>query len=272
VQVIGYKVGMLLAGGILVWATAHIGWRGAFLAMAGLAAAVLIGVLLTPESPGSESSQSARASIRAVLGALWTALRRPGGAWILVTVATYKLGESMIDAMFKPFLLDLGFTASQLGMWLGSWGMGASVLGSAAGGYLAFRWRRLSALRLTAALRVLPELAQWCLALAPSLATSEAVIAVGIAENLFGGALTTVMFASMMGWVDKRIGATHFTLLASVEVWGKAPGSWLSGVAADAWGYGVVFLSGVCLSTAFLVWVGPLARGRPVSGRWAGTG
>ncbi len=262
-QVIGYKVGMLLAGGILVWATAAIGWSGAFVAMASLVALVLVGVVFVREVPGSQASQEGAQSIASVLRTLRLALMRPGSAWVLGTVATYKVGESMIDAMFKPFLLDAGFTASELGLWLGTWGMGASLLGSAAGGAMAFRWPRLRALQLTAALRLLPEIAQCGLAFAPELLSAEAVIGVGLAENLFGGALTTVMFACMMGWVDRRIGATHFTLLASVEVWGKAPASWLSGVGAEHWGYGGVFLIGVCLSTAFLVWVGPLAALRP---------
>ncbi len=259
-QVIGYKVGMLLAGGVLVWATSRIGWSGAFMVMALLVAVVLLAVVMVREAPPPEGGSPARESIWAVLQTLLAALRRPGSTWVLVTVATYKMGESMIDTMFKPFLMDAGLSASDLGLWLGTWGMGASLAGSAIGGALAFRWHRTRALQLTAALRVLPEIAQWGLALAPDLISPDTVIAVGLAENLAGGALTTVMFACMMGWVDRRIGATHFTLLASVEVWGKSPSSWVSGLAADQWGYGTVFLIGVCFSTVFLIWVGPLAR------------
>ena len=41
VQVVGYKLGMLTGGGLLVWQSARIGWDGLFYAMAGLLALVL---------------------------------------------------------------------------------------------------------------------------------------------------------------------------------------------------------------------------------------
>lgn len=68
------------------------------------------------------------------------------------------------------------------------------------------------------------------------------------------------MFAFMMSRVDRRIGATHFTVLASVEVLGKAPAGLLSGVLADAVGYGPVFALSVALSVAFLGLLVPVGR------------
>ncbi len=53
------------------------------------------------------------------------------------------------------------------------------------------------------------------------------------------------MFALMMARVDRRIGATHYTLLASVEVFGKSPATWLSGLLAERLGYAGLFLLGV---------------------------
>src|SRR5688572_32653217 len=45
-------------------------------------------------------------------------------------VGTYKLGESMADTMFKPFLVDAGFPASRIGLWVGTWGMLFAIVGS----------------------------------------------------------------------------------------------------------------------------------------------
>jgi len=221
-------------------------------------------VMFTEELPSAGDMGAARQSVRSVLQTLWAAMKRPGNGWVLVTVATYKTGESLIDTMFKPFMIDAGFEAYELGAIMGTWGLGMSILGSLFGGWLAMRQPLLRALQLTAAVRILPEIGQWALVSAGAL-DRDLAIAVILAENLVGGALTTVMFASMMSWVDKRIGATHFTLLASIEVWGKAPASWLSGVAADAWGYGPTFFIGVCMSVGFLIWVGPLGRLAPKS-------
>ena len=111
---------------------------------------------------------------------------------------------------------------------------------------------------LTAALRALPVAGQW--ALAAFGPTAAGVIAVTTAEHFFGGALTTAMFAFMMSRVDRRIGATHYTALATVEVLGKAPAGILSGVLARAVGYHGVFAIATLLSVAFLGLLFPVRR------------
>ena len=73
------------------------------------------------------------------------------------------------------------------------------------------------------------------------------------AEHFFGGLLTTSMFALMMSSVDRRIGATHFTLLASVEVIGKSAPGLLSGFFVDKVGFQPVFAASVVLSLLFLL-------------------
>jgi hypothetical protein len=137
--------------------------------------------------------------------------------------------------------------------------MGFSIVGSLAGGLLATRWSLLRALAFTAVLRVVPLAGQWWLALEPAV-SSHHVVAVTCAEHLFGGALTTVMFALMMSRVDRRIGATHFTVLAAVEVLGKTPAGWLSGVLAEAIGYVGVFAIATALSAAFVPLLAALRR------------
>jgi MFS transporter, PAT family, beta-lactamase induction signal transducer AmpG len=156
----------------------------------------------------------------------------------------------MADAMFKPFVVDLGFTPAQIGLWFGTWGTVASLLGSLIGGLLATRLGVLRALGLTAALRVVPLVALAFIAAGSP--GSTGVIAVSSAEHFFGGALTTAMFAFMMSKVDRTIGATHFTLFATLEVLGKSPGAWASGPVAERFGYGVVFGVAALLSAALL--------------------
>jgi hypothetical protein len=111
---------------------------------------------------------------------------------------------------------------------------------------------------MTAALRVLPVAGEW-LAVSTD-ASRDLIIFVTCAEHFFGGALTTAVFAWMMWRVDPRMGATHFTALATVEVLGKAPGGFASGPLADALGYGPVFGAATLLSAIFLTLLLPLRR------------
>lgn len=288
VQVVGYKAGMLTGGGLLVWASGRIGWQGLFGAMAALELAVLLAVLPLREPDSLEAATSsadgeaqaaegvagegaaepvARAderSLAAVVSTLFRALRREGAVALLLFVGTYKIGESMVDGMWKPFLVDAGFTAPQIGLWIGTYGLVASLAGSLAGGLLAARRSLLFAVAVTATLRSTSMLGEWLIALAAH-PSASAVIAVTASEHFFGGALTTAMFAFMMSRVDRTIGATHYTLLASVEVLGKSPGAWLSGVLAARLGYTRLFALGVMLSFAFLLMLAPMRRGAPGS-------
>jgi MFS transporter, PAT family, beta-lactamase induction signal transducer AmpG len=272
VQVVGYKLGMLTGGGLLVWASASIGWRGLFLAMAGLSLAVLAVAAVAPErgsareraprDAADDAAEDAAAvtdvaardpgELRRVLALAARAVRAPGAPWLLAVVATYKFGESMSDVLYKPFLVDSGLTPATIGFWAGTWGVVASLLGSLAGGVAAARWSPLGALGATAALRVLPLLGRWWLA--TSGISTGRFAAVTLAEELCGGALTTVLFTLMMARVDRRIGATHYTLLASVEVAGKLPGGALGGllVGAGGWSYAQAFLLATALSLLFL--------------------
>ncbi len=267
-QVVGYKVGILTGGGLLVWASGRIGWQGLFLAMAALVVLALMVTLSFRERPRKEvraddlsqddPSRGEPTSMAAIVQVLVGALRRPGTAWLLLFIATYKLGESMADAMFKPFLYDSGYTESQIGLWVGTWGMVFSLIGSFLGGVLASRMRIVYAVAIAASLRALAVGGEWWLSIVGP--TTERVAGVITIETLFGGALTTAMFAYMMSRVDRRIGATHFTALATVEVFGKMVAGWTSGYVTDRLGYTAVFALATGLATVFLLLLVPMVR------------
>jgi len=262
-QVTGYKAGMLTGGGLLVWASQYIGWRGLFAAMAVIITLSLAFAFTLREAPPSQVAASAHASetrsLRDVLAAVLATLREPASGWLLAFVGTYKIGEGMVDAMFTPFLVDAHFSPSTIGLWVGTWGMAASLLGSLVGGMMASGRPLLRVVGIAALLRSASMLGELYLALsAPPTAT--AVVIVTVAEHFFGGMLTTAMFAFMMSRVNKSISATHYTVLASVEVLGKSPGSWLSGLLAERVGYAPLFALGTFLSLVFLILLVPLGR------------
>ena len=116
----------------------------------------------------------------------------------------------------------------------------------------------LGAVGVTALLRAATVAGEWWLSLVEP--TAGRVIAVTCAEHLFGGALTTALFAYMMSRVDRRLGATHYTLLATVEVWGKLPSAWVSGLVTDHTSYAWLFGLSTVLSLAFLGLLVPLRR------------
>ncbi|MGB0640471.1 MAG: MFS transporter, partial [Myxococcota bacterium] len=260
-QVVGYKVGMLCSGGLLVWATAWVGWEGAFLSMAALVGGVAMVVWGMSEPPAQHiEDEEAIVSLSSIVQALKSSLKTPGMGLFLLVIATYKMGESFIDVMYKPFLIDQGVTASQIGLWIGTWGMAASLIGSVVGGVLAMRFPLLRLLFVAGVIRLVPECGQLGLAMDWVPVESASVIGISLGEHFAGGVLTTIMFATMMGWVDRRIGASHFTLLACVEVWGKSLAAVGSGWLAVRFGYTGTFALGIVMGVGFLALLVPVVR------------
>lgn len=256
-QVVGYKLGMLIGGGLLVWASEWIGWRGLFSIMAALISVATL-VALSWREPASAGHQgpSPRLELGPLLRTLARAVSSSGGLALLAIVATYKLGESISDAMFEPYLVrEAGWELPEIGLIIGTWGMGFSLAGSFLGGLLATRLGLTRALVLLVVARTLSlagiaMLAAWADPSSP--AFTGMVVGIKGFEELAGGALTTAMFAFMMSRVDRRIGATHYTLLAGVEVLGKAPGGLVSGLLADSVGFAWTFALGLLGSLVFL--------------------
>jgi MFS transporter, PAT family, beta-lactamase induction signal transducer AmpG len=254
-QVVGYKLGMLTGGGLLVYLSGSIGWSGLFGAMA-LLIALVLAIALAAREPAQTTQAFAPPSLARVLALIKRALLADGAGWLVLFIASYKTGESMLDAMFKPFLVDAGYAPETIGLWVGTYGMAASLLGSVAGGVLASRTALLKAVGIAAALRLLPMVFEVWIALGH--AAPPNVIAAVCLELFFGGALTTAMFAFMMSAVDRRIGATHYTLFASIEVLGKSASGWASGIIAQATSYAALFAIATLLSIAFLALLVPL--------------
>ncbi len=272
-QVAGYKVGMLVGGSALIVVFAD--WGHVFLTMA---ACTATGVLLHlywvrdlaaptlfPPRPdvavdrGLAAVPAPRGATFAHIGrTLAAAVRAPGGLLLIGFIASYKVGESISDDLWKPYLQrGLGTSKETLALWDATWGMGFSIAGSTIGGLLAARYSPLRAVTWAMASRLIPAVA--CLACVVWPPDPPALIAVTCVEELTGGALTPAMFALMMGSVDRRIGATHFTVLAAVEVAGKAPGGLLAGALAEGVGWQGAFSLALGLTAVALCWL-PVVR------------
>jgi PAT family beta-lactamase induction signal transducer AmpG len=262
-QVVGYKLGMLTGGGLLLIVRGEVlrayavdvGWGGVFGAMAVLLFAVLLVSLRMHEPPTLlADSERDHVPLGELLARLRSAWRQQPSAALVGVVMTYKLGETLADTMWKPMLFDRGWSAAQIGLWSGTYGMLFSLVGSSAGGWLARRSQLATALLWVSAFRAAGVGGEYWLSLA-SQPSAAAVIAVTCGEHLFGGAITTVMFALMMRHTDRAIGATHYTLLASLEVWGKLPLAAVSGAVAAAYGYPALFGLATLLCVAFALLV-----------------
>eukprot|EP00730_Choanoeca_flexa_P009101 TRINITY_DN12584_c1_g1_i2.p2 TRINITY_DN12584_c1_g1~~TRINITY_DN12584_c1_g1_i2.p2 ORF type:complete len:408 (+),score=77.76 TRINITY_DN12584_c1_g1_i2:88-1311(+) len=260
-QVIGFKLGMLASGGVLTAMAADgdtVYWSMLFMYMAGLCAAVWGCMLMVAEptstdasASGSSSNAEAMPSWQSVINLLLTKLQEPEIRRLLVFLATYKVGEVMADGMFKPFLVDAGYTAPQIGLWSGSIGMACSIVGSLVGGWMASNLSIRQTLQLCLLARVLPQFGRFMLTIGPH--SPQLIVSIMAVEAVTGGALTTAVFTMMMLECQDSIGASEYTMLSTVEVVGKSLASVLAGLLANLLGFPLFYLLATALCGASLL-------------------
>ena len=188
-QVVGYKIGILTGGGLLV-ALFVKDWSSLFLAMAALCLLVMTLLLFVKESPPT-GSQRVTVSWQELVARVRQLIARPGVRWLLLAVATYKMGEALADAMFGAWMVRVHHVPKeQVALWLGSWGMIASLAGSFLGGVVATRLPAKRAVLVTGTLRLLPLVAQWAVVAGFALPTASTIVPLTCAEHFFGGLLS----------------------------------------------------------------------------------
>ncbi len=252
VWVNGYRFALLVASaGALVLADA-IGWPGTYLLLAGLMAAGIVTILLSPEPP---VAGAAPASLAEAVGLpLRELFSRPGIYGLLGLIVLYKVGDAVAGSLQTAFFIGgIGFSASDVGYVKGI-GIAATLLGALAGGLAMARLGLMRSLLLFGLLQALSNLSFMALAwIGKSYAALAASIVV---ENATGGMGTAAFVALVMSLCDHRYTATQFALLSSLEAFGRVfsgrPSAEL--VALVGWG-NFFFLSFLlALPGVWLVW------------------
>ena len=244
VHILGYRVAMLTSGAIALILADRIPWRIVYLLMAGSLAVGIGASLLAPEPeiPGKPP----RTLSEAVIEPFLEFFARPGAIAILLFIVFYKLDVVMAMALNTPFLLELGFTKTDIGAVTKGLGMAATIAGTLAGGAVVARSGMKASLWIFGVLQSVSTLTFYALARLghhyPMM-----VAAIGI-ENLCSGMGTAAYAAFLMSLCDKRFTATQYALLtglmAVTRVFAGAP----SGVLAKAYGWETYFL--VCALAA----------------------
>jgi PAT family beta-lactamase induction signal transducer AmpG len=186
-----------------------------------------------------------------VFGALMDLLRRPGIVPVLAFILLFKLPDAAMGFMVKPFWVDSGFTAAQIGLVSVNIGLGLSIAGGLAGGWATDRIGILHALWILGLVQAASNLGYWiaALVLVPVAAGSpipfehQAILYSASALESFTGGLGTAAFlAFLMAIVRKDRAATEYALLSSVFALSRSVAGWVGGHGAQEMGYANWFL------------------------------
>jgi PAT family beta-lactamase induction signal transducer AmpG len=244
IQVGGYRVGMIIGGGLLLMFLDRVGWETAFVGMGLLTALATLPALAMKERHSLQSSHSSSSTPSHFL-------RRPGAIEIVVLLVTYKFGDAFSTGMLRPFLADAGLPLSEIGKLLGTVGFVAGLLGALAGGALVNRVGRRSSLLGFGALQAL-TVAGYAY-LAHEHMGRPLLYVLCAAEHFAGGMATAALFTCMMDWCGSAMSATDYTVQASAVVVATGIASSVSGFSAQALGYFNHFVVATVLAAAALV-------------------
>lgn len=252
VWVNGYRLALLMASaGALVLAD-QIGWRGTYLALAGLMAAGIVTILLSPNPP------TAGIPPKTLTEAIGLPLRelfsRPGIYGLLSLIVLYKLGDAVAGSLQTAFFIGgLGFTAGEVGYVKGL-GIAATLMGALAGGMVMAKTGLARSLLFFGILQALSNLSFMLLAWIGK--SYEALAASVVIENVTGGMGTAAFVALVMSLCDHRYTATQFALLSSLEALGRIFSGRPSAEAVSLLGWGWFFFLSffLALPGCWLVW------------------
>jgi predicted MFS family arabinose efflux permease len=246
-QIAGYRVGMIIGGGVLLVVFDRFGWAHTFL---GLGAILLLGVIpisLYREPTHGVPRQNTRLT-QSYTHIIWEAFRQPHmGAWLLVLL-TYKAGDALGSAMLRPFLIDRGLQLADIGLMLGTVGFSAGLLGAVVGGGVINRLGRTTSLVVFGLTHTLSML----LYAVPAAGMGTETLLYGLcaAEHFAGSLASVALCTQMMDRSRVDAAATDYTVQSSTLAVAIGVVGATSGVLAEAVGYAMLFVLASVLGCA----------------------
>jgi PAT family beta-lactamase induction signal transducer AmpG len=259
IRVSAYRVALIVGGGGLVMLAGRFGWTVVFLIAAGIAAGLALVAWQTPALPAQPADPR-----QSWFRPLWDWLERPGAPLIFLFVLTYKLGDSSMGPMVKPFWVDRGLSLEEIGLVSTTLGVGASIVGALIGGVLTTRWGIFRALWTLGLLQAVSNLGYAAVAYVDL--GRPGIYSASLIESFTGGLGTAAFLAFLMHICDKRRAATEYALLSAIFGFTRSLAGAFSGWGTTHLGYATYFaMTFVLALPAFglLPWVRAWADAEP---------
>ena len=135
--VLGYRVAMLVSGGLALYLADQISWQAVYLIMAGM---VLVGILTTLLC--AEPQVEARPPVniwQAFLHPLVEFFQRDKALLILLFILFYKLGDTMAGGLTTNFYMAIGYSKTEIAAIAKTFGFFSAIAGGLTGGVIMLR-------------------------------------------------------------------------------------------------------------------------------------
>ena len=209
----GYRLGMLVSGGLALILASYFSWKGAYI---GLALTLSVGMISALIAPEPELSVQQPISLKAaIIEPVAEYLGRSHAWFFIILIISFKMGDAFAASLSQAFLIQgLAFSLTEVGAAMKIFGIIAVIIGIGIGGVLLTVLGLYRSLFLFAVLQALSNLLFYALAV-----IGHHIYFMNItifAESLFVGMGNAAIVALIMTLCDKRYTATQFALLSAI--------------------------------------------------------
>lgn len=237
IHIFGYRMAMLASGALALMLAEVLPWPTVYRLLALALAALLVVVAWAPPPREARPPRTLMAAFVEPLGEL---LSRRGVVAIAAFIVLYKLGDALAAALMTPFLLDIGFSKTEIAAVAKTVGLAATLAGAVAGGALMLKLGMVRSLWVFGFLQAGSNLCFAALAQAGPV-TDLYVFAV-LVENVCGGMGTAAYAGFLMSLCNQRYTATQYALFTSLMALTRTFATAPSGLLAEASGWVGFFL------------------------------
>ncbi|HEY6484098.1 MAG TPA: MFS transporter [Steroidobacteraceae bacterium] len=254
---LGYRTAAWIASAFALLIADYFGWRPAFLILAVIMTLFCIATWFAPEP--HEQLQPPRSLRESVVAPLKALLATPGAAALLAVVLLFKIGDAFAQKLFTPFMLDIGFSKTQLALIVKGLFTGGSVVGAVLGGMLMVRLGLLRSMLIFGVSQAITNLL-YC-ALAAVGKNFTLMVTAVVIEHVAGAMGNIALVALIMALCDVRFSAFQYALLSSIALLPRYGLGYPAGWVADHGGWYVYYVVSfaAALPGLLIVW---LARHR----------
>ncbi|HEY0671285.1 MAG TPA: AmpG family muropeptide MFS transporter [Longimicrobiales bacterium] len=213
--VLGYRIALLVSGAFAFMLADRLSWPVVYVIMALLMLPGMIANWRAPE-PKLEDKPP-QTLVDAVVLPFRDFFQRAGlfmGAAVLLFIVLFKLPDYLGASLRTPFLVQTGFSETEIGAILGGIGLGATIFGALFGGAVVARLGINRSLWIFGLLQVASNLMYYFQAVIGK--NNNFLILTMVVENFCTGLVTAGFVAFMMSLCSIRFSATQYALLSSL--------------------------------------------------------
>jgi MFS transporter, PAT family, beta-lactamase induction signal transducer AmpG len=235
---LGYRTAAWFASAVALVIADYFGWRPAFLILAAVMTLFCISTWLAPEPPAIR--QPPRSLTETIVIPLKELLASPGAAALLGVVAVFKIGDAFANKFFTLFMLDVGFTKTNLATIVKPLFTSGALIGAVVGGLLMVRLGLLRSMLIFGITQAVTNLMYCALAVVGK--SYPLMIAAVLIEHIAGAMGNIALVALIMALCDVRYSAFQYALMSSIALVPRYGLGYPAGWVADHGGWAVYFI------------------------------